>query len=53
MNEKKTLLGQMNGKFQAVGILFVAAGIISAVSGLWWGPALMFPGVLLLIIGWF
>ncbi len=53
MTEKKALISQLRGKFQAVGVLFVAAGIITSVGGLWWGPALMFPGVLLLIIGWF
>ena len=53
MNEKKALIGQVSGKLQAVGVLFVAAGILASVGGVWWGPGLLFPGILLLIIGWF
>lgn len=53
MAKKKALIGQLSGKFQAVGVLFVAGAIIMSVGGVWWGPALLFPGVLLLIIGWF
>ncbi len=53
MNDKKTPISQISGKLQAVGVLCVAAGIIMWVGGLWWGPAMLFPGVLMLIIGWF
>jgi len=53
MNEKKTPINQLSGKFQAAGVLFVAAGVIMSVGGIWWGPAMLLPGVLLLIIGWF
>jgi len=53
MSEKKTPISQFSGKLQAAGVLFVAAGIIMSVGGVWWGPAMLFPGVLLLIIGWF
>ena len=53
MSEKKTPISQFSGKLQAAGVLFVAAGIIMSVGGVWWGPAMLFPGVLLLIIGRF
>lgn len=53
MTEKKSLIGQVSGKLQAVGVLFVASGIILSALGIWWGPAAVLPGVLLLIIGWF
>ncbi len=53
MTEKKSLISQNSGKFQAVGVLFVASGIIASAVGFWWGPAVLLPGVLLLIIGWF
>jgi hypothetical protein len=54
MSEKKAMISQLRGKFQALGVLFIATGVITSVAGgLWWGPAIMFPGILLLIIGWF
>ncbi|MCX7110808.1 MAG: hypothetical protein WCI11_06565 [Candidatus Methylumidiphilus sp.] len=53
MAEKKALISQISGKFQMVGVLFVAVGVIMSASGVWWGPAMFFPGALLLIIGWF
>lgn len=53
MTEKKALISQISGKLQALGVLFVACGILTTVSGIWWGPAFFFPGILLLIMGWF
>jgi hypothetical protein len=53
MSHKKALISQLSGKFQAVGVLVVLAGVIMSASGVWWGPAVLLPGVLLLIIGWF
>jgi len=53
MTEKKALISQLSGKLQAVGVLFVATSILLSVGGVWWGPAVVLPGVLLLIIGWF
>ncbi len=53
MSDNKTPISQFSGKLQAAGVLLVAAGIIMSVVGVWWGPAMLFPGVLLLIIGWF
>lgn len=53
MTEKKALIRQPSGKLQALGVLFVTSGIFASVGGLWWGPGLLLPGILLLIIGWF
>lgn len=53
MSEKKSLISQFSGKLQAAGVVLVATGIIMSVSGAWWGPAVLLPGLLLLIIGWF
>ncbi len=53
MSHKKALISQLSGKFQALGVLVVLAGVIMSASGVWWGPAVLLPGVLLLIIGWF
>ncbi len=53
MTDKKALISEVRGKFQLVGVLFVASGIIASAIGFWWGPAVLLPGVLLLIIGWF
>jgi len=50
---KKAMISQISGKLQAAGVLFIVAGVILSVSGMWWGPAMLLPGVLLLIIGWF
>jgi len=53
MTEKKAPISQIGGKLQAAGVLFVATGVIMSVGGVWWGPAVLLPGVLLLIIGGF
>lgn len=52
MNEKKALISQLRGKFQAVGVLVTAGAIIAVASGMWWGAALLLPGVLLMLFGW-
>ena len=39
------------GKLQVVGTVLLATGIISTVLGAWWGPALLFPGVVVLFLG--
>jgi uncharacterized membrane protein YvbJ len=33
------------------GTLFVAVGVIGTVLGTWWGPALIFPGVVSFFLG--
>jgi hypothetical protein len=52
MTEKQALIGQIRGKLQATGVLITATGVILAVSGFWWGPAVLLPGVLLIVMGW-
>lgn len=42
---------KLGGKFQAVGILILAAGIVATLVGAWWGPALGMPGVVLFMLG--
>ena len=39
------------GKLQAVGAVILAAGVIATLVGGWWGPALLFPGVVILFLG--
>lgn len=51
MSEKKAPISQIGGKLQAAGVVFCATGILLTVSGQWWAPAMLMPGVLLLIIG--
>lgn len=41
------------GKLQAIGTLTLAGGIVATVAGAWWGPALVLPGVVLLMLGKF
>ncbi|MEW6037531.1 MAG: hypothetical protein AB1648_04690 [Pseudomonadota bacterium] len=42
---------KLGGKFQAIGILILAAGIVATLVGAWWGPALAMPGVVLFMLG--
>lgn len=39
------------GKLQAVATVLLAVGIIATVTGGWWGPALLFPGVVVFFLG--
>jgi hypothetical protein len=47
------LIHRLSGKLQAVGIVVLAGGIIASVLGAWWGPALLFPGVVIFALGKF
>ncbi|MGY6216074.1 zinc-ribbon domain-containing protein [Methylolobus aquaticus] len=47
----RRLIAGIGGKFQAVGILLLAAGVIATVVGNWWGPAVLLPGIVLLMMG--
>ncbi|WP_162559962.1 zinc ribbon domain-containing protein [Methylotetracoccus oryzae] len=47
----RRLIAGIGGKFQAVGILLLAAGVIATVIGNWWGPAVLLPGIVLLMMG--
>jgi hypothetical protein len=53
MTEKTASINTLGGKLQAAGVVALAGGIIATVSGGWWGPALLFPGIILFIIGRF
>lgn len=43
----------IGGKLQAIGTIMVAGGIIATATGAWWGPALLFPAVVIFILGRF
>ena len=47
----RRLIGGIGGKFQAVGVLLLAGGVIATVLGNWWGPAILLPGIVLLMMG--
>jgi hypothetical protein len=44
---------RVDGKLQAIGTVLLASGVIATVAGGWWGPALLFPGMVIFIIGRF
>ncbi|CAI8890894.1 MULTISPECIES: hypothetical protein [Methylococcus] len=49
--ENEPPIRKLGGKFQAIGILALAAGIVATLGGAWWGPALAMPGVVLFMLG--
>lgn len=49
----KAPITHLGGKLQVIGTLVIAGAIIATVSGGWWGPALLFPGVVVFILGRF
>lgn len=51
MTEETTPIKHTGGKLQAVGTLLLACGVIATVVGGWWGPALLFPGVVIFFLG--
>lgn len=42
-----------SGKVLVIATVFLAAAVISTVMGAWWGPALLFPGVVVFMLGRF
>jgi len=44
---------RVDGKLQAIGTVLLASGVIATVAGGWWGPALLFPGMAIFILGRF
>ena len=50
---RRPRLSHLGGKLQVIGTLIIAGAIIATVTGGWWGPALLFPGVVLFILGRF
>jgi hypothetical protein len=55
--EEKTMastpppIRRIDGKFRAVGAVVTATGLVAALAGTWWGPAMLFPGAALLLMG--
>ncbi|BBL70757.1 hypothetical protein [Methylogaea oryzae] len=48
----KTLpIRRIDGKFRAAGAVIVALGLVAALAGAWWGPAMLFPGAVILFMG--
>jgi hypothetical protein len=43
----------VSGKLKAIGTIVLAGGIIATVTGAWWGPALVFPGMVIFLLGRF
>ncbi|MGZ8216808.1 hypothetical protein [Methylomagnum sp.] len=41
------------GKVLIIATLFLAAAVIATVMGAWWGPALLFPGAVVFMLGQF
>ncbi|MDF9391763.1 MULTISPECIES: zinc-ribbon domain-containing protein [Methylococcus] len=50
-SESEPPIRKLRGKFQAIGILTLAAGIVATLGGAWWGPALAMPGAVLFMLG--
>lgn len=54
MAEKTAPIHHISGKLQAIGTVLLAGSIIATVTGAWWGPALLFPAVVIFFLGrWF
>ncbi|CAL1240838.1 zinc ribbon domain-containing protein [Candidatus Methylocalor cossyra] len=43
----------LGGKLQVIGTLLLAGAFIATVAGFWWGPALLFPGSVVFLLGRF
>lgn len=41
------------GKVLVIATLFLAGAVIATVMGVWWGPALLFPGIVVFMLGKF
>lgn len=41
------------GKLQAVGVVVLAGGVVATAVGGWWGPAVLFPGAVIFMLGKF
>ncbi len=48
---RSAAIRSIGGKLKAVGALVIAFGVVATASGLWWGPALLLPGVALFMFG--
>ncbi len=52
-NQNVAPIRRMGGKLQAAGVVILASGVIMALVGGWWGPALLFPGAVIFALGKF
>lgn len=50
---RRAPITRTDGKILAVGTVLVASALIATVAGTWWGPALLFPGAAVFILGKF
>ena len=53
LRAKTAPIRHAGGKLQAVATVLIATGIIATVTGAWWGPSLLFPGVVVFFLGRF
>lgn len=44
---------RIGGKLQAAATLLLTLGIVATVFGGWWGPALLFPAIVIFALGRF
>jgi hypothetical protein len=42
---------KLKGKVLVAGTVLLAAGVVATVLGAWWGPALLFPAVVIFFLG--
>ena len=50
-NRSAAPIRTLGGKLQAAGVVILASGVIMALVGGWWGPALLFPGAVVFALG--
>jgi hypothetical protein len=51
--QKAAPIRTLGGKLQAAGVVILAGGVAATAVGGWWGPALLFPGVVIFVLGKF
>lgn len=51
--ETRMPIETFGGKLQVIGTVILAGAVVAIVAGAWWGPALLFPGIILFIMGRF
>jgi hypothetical protein len=52
-NQSAAPIHRAGGKLQAVGVVVLAGAVVATAAGGWWGPALLFPGAVIFILGRF
>lgn len=51
--ETRMPIETFGGKLQVIGTVIMAGAVVAVAAGFWWGPALLFPGIVLFILGRF